>query len=223
MTSLALVVNSDSDPATRVSEISGLHALRENSVPAVVLQRRIPEAFKIWIDGLLPDNLPWARVNLMTRDISAVARQACEEAGMPECPEREWFIDDIASLAKGFAGVMSAARLQLRFDVVGSNACKKFHTDVVKARLICTYRGPGTQYGVLTGGTDPDDIFDVRSGCPIVLRGKRWPNAMSAHFRHRSPPIQGLAMTRLNLVLDPLDDGEGCLHINPEWVREKLC
>ena len=226
MTSLALTSNSDNDPAKHVSQVNGLNTIKEDGVPAVVWNRPLPEAFQSWFDGLAPENLLSTCVNLRTRDVCAAVLQACEEARTPESPERNWLINDVVFLADSFAGIMSTRHLQLRFDVVSSNACKKFHTDVVNARLICTYRGPGTQYGVLTGGTEPDQVFDVRSGSPIILRGTRWPNQASSNFRHRSPPIQGLGKTRLNLVLDALnyeDVYEDYLHIHPEWVRGKAC
>lgn len=219
MTSLAIIPSANHDPARHVSQVDGLYALKEKLVPAVVWNRSFPDSVQTWLDQVDPDTLPWARVKLMARDVAAVARQACDESGLPDCLERDWLMKDVAALADSFAGIMSARRLQLRFDIITGNACKKFHTDIVKARLICTYRGPGTQYGVLTGGTEPDDIFDVRTGCPIVLRGTRWPGTASANFRHRSPPIEGLGVTRLNLVLGALDDEnnyEDYVNIHPE-------
>ncbi len=219
-------IDSNIDPARHVSRVDGLYAIKKDSVPAVVWNRTLPAAFRSWFDALASDALPSACVRLRTPDVTSVVRQACDDAGTPECPERTWFIKDVSALADIFAGIMSARRLQLRFDIISGNACKKFHTDIVDARLICTYRGPGTQYGVLTENTDPKDIFDVQSGSPILLRGTRWPSAASTGFRHRSPPIQGSGTTRLNLVLDAiLDDDvyEDHLHMHPEWVRSKSC
>lgn len=215
---------SEDDPATNVSRVNGLYALRQSTVPAAIWKRSIPYSIQTWFDQIDPDTLPRARVKLMTQDVAIVARQACDEAGLPDCSERDWFVEDITGLAECFAGVMSTRRLQIRFDIITGNACKKFHTDVVKARLICTYRGPGTQYGMLTGGKETDQIFDVPNGCPIVLRGMRWPATDSECFRHRSPPIKGLGITRLNLVLDALDhdDDQGDhVNIHPEWVRDE--
>jgi len=101
---------------------------------------------------------------------------------------------------------MKAPYLRLRVDVVATNACRRFHVDVLTARLICTYRGTGTQYGVSKGGAEPTDIFTVPTGSPIVLRGKLWPEHPSSGLQHRSPPIEGTGETRLVLVLDPVHD-----------------
>ena len=103
---------------------------------------------------------------------------------------------------------MSAPFLRLRLDVVTTNACPKFHIDAVTARLVCTYRGTGTQYGISTDGADPRRVFIVPTGSPILLRGTLWPEMPSSGLLHRSPPIEGTGETRLVLVLDPV--------LNPE-------
>ena len=113
----------------------------------------------------------------------------------------------------GFTGVQGAeirgadglaATLRLRFDVVTGNACRKFHVDAITARLVCTYRGAGTQYGMSTDGTDPSRVFAVATGAPILLRGSLWPEEPASGLLHRSPPIEGTGETRLVLVLDPI-------------------
>ena len=115
-------------------------------------------------------------------------------------------IEDASALASIFADVMDSAYVRLRFDVVDTNACRKFHIDAVKARLVCTYRGTGTQYGLSENGHDPAQILTVPTGAPIILRGTRWPETQVSGVLHRSPPIAGTGETRLLLVLDPIDD-----------------
>lgn len=56
---------------------------------------------------------------------------------------------------------MNSVNLRLRFDVINFNGCPKFHVDAVKARLVCTYRGTGTQYGLSVDGQDPEQIVTV--------------------------------------------------------------
>lgn len=115
-------------------------------------------------------------------------------------------IEDTAALAAIFASVMDSTYLRLRFDVVNTNACRKFHVDAVTARLVCTYRGTGTQYGISENGEDPDQIMTAPTGSPIILRGSRWPETPLSGLLHRSPPIAGTGATRLLLVLDSIED-----------------
>ena len=117
-------------------------------------------------------------------------------------------VDDISAMADIFSDVMQVPYVRLRLDVITTNACRKFHIDAVTARLVCTYRGTGTQYGVSVDGAEPEHVFTVPTSSPIVLRGTLWPEAPSSGLRHRSPPIEGTGETRLVLVLDPLNELE---------------
>ena len=127
-------------------------------------------------------------------------------SGLPSKPEHDWLQADINLLADTFADLMSAAFLRLRLDIVTTNACRRFHIDAVTARLVCTYRGTGTQYGVSPHGNAPERVFTVPTGAPILLRGTVWPEQPPSGLLHRSPPIEGTGETRLVLVLDPVSD-----------------
>jgi hypothetical protein len=94
---------------------------------------------------------------------------------------------------------------------VTTNACRKFHVDAMAARLICTYRGTGTQYGQSRNGDDPKRVFTVPTGSAVLLRGSLWPSNRDCGLVHRSPPIEGTGETRLVLVLDPVDIPEDAI------------
>lgn len=115
-------------------------------------------------------------------------------------------IDDVAVMADIFADLMDVQYLLLRLDVITTNSCPKFHIDAVTARLICTYRGTGTQYGFSPDGGDPGRIFTAPTGAPILLRGTLNLEHPRSGLLHRSPPIEGTGETRLMLVLDPVID-----------------
>ncbi|KUF11403.1 DUF1826 domain-containing protein [Pseudoponticoccus marisrubri] len=196
-------------PDTGVATVEtpeGLVALRAPDCAAAIWQRPARPGFAPWIDALEADRLPQARVILRPEAVPAAAAEACDAAGLPEGAHRDWMLQDISALAERFAALMHARWLRLRLDVVTTNACRKFHVDAVTARLVCTYRGTGTQYGIATDGGDPDPIMTVPAGSPILLRGTHWPTRPVSALRHRSPPIEGSGETRLLLVLDPVDD-----------------
>lgn len=184
----------------------GLSAIRRPGCAAAIWRRQSLPAFQSWVDGLDPARLPSARVILRPEAVRASVLQICEASGTPDRAERAMLSDDVAALADIFADVMRAKWLRLRFDVVTTNACRKFHIDAVTARLICTYRGTGTQYGISTDGAEPLRVFTVPTGAPILLRGTRWPESPKSGLLHRSPPIEGTGETRLVLVLDPAMD-----------------
>lgn len=201
---LAVPLTAPATAITKVDDIKGLAAIRDPGCAAVLWQRRPPAGFQAWIDALDPGLLPGARVILSPEAVPAALAQLC--AGMPDCPERAWLIADGAALAAHFAGLMRAPWLRLRLDVVTGNACRRFHIDAVTARLICTYRGTGTQFGVSAAGAEPAQIDTAPTGAPLILRGTLWRERPRAGLLHRSPPIAGTGESRLVLVLDPLDD-----------------
>lgn len=171
---------------------------------ATILRRRLSSEFRTWIDALPARVLPQGRVILHTAALSDIVHQVFDIAQLPEGPERNWLQADCIDLAKAFADLMDVPYLRLRFDVIDDNACRKFHTDAIFARLICTYRGTGTQYGFSPQGKDPTEIYTVQAGSPILLRGTRWPEDPKSGLKHRSPPIEGSGETRFVFVVDPI-------------------
>ena len=175
---------------------------------AAIWRRQTPPDVQSWLDGLDPDLLPSGRVILPTATVSDTIGHLFDMYETPAGSERAWLHDDIVALAHMFSDLTSATFLRLRLDVVTTNACRKFHIDAITSRLVCTYRGTGTQYGISTGGRDPKRVFTVQTGVPILLRGTLWPAQPPSGLLHRSPPIEGTGETRLVLVLDPIFDPE---------------
>ncbi|MEO0692063.1 MAG: DUF1826 domain-containing protein [Pseudomonadota bacterium] len=182
--------------------------IRAAGCGAVLWPRDLPKAFQPWIDALAPANLPVARLTLRPEAVPDTLAHLFDIAGLEEGAQSRWFADDIAHLATQFAALMKAPYLRLRLDAVTTNACSKFHVDAMLARLICTYRGSGTQYGMADAGAEPPQISQAPTGAPMILRGTLWPQDPPSGLRHRSPPIAGTGETRLVLVLDPIYDIE---------------
>ena len=187
----------------------GLSEIHRPDCAAIIWRRQPLSSLQSWLDRLDPEHLPRARLILRPKAVRSTMTTHCEAAGMPQSVERKRFVDDVAGLADIFAGLMRAPLVQVRLDVVRTNACRKFHVDALTARLICTYRGSGTQYGIATDGAEPGRVFSVPTGSPILMRGMDWPEKPRSGFLHRSPPIEGTGETRLVLVLDPVYDLQG--------------
>lgn len=186
-----------------------LNAFFEPHCAAAIWRRQSSPGFQEWINNVDPANLPHGRITLHHQDVRRAVTSFCDLADTPVCAQRERLVDDVATLSSTFADLMNATYLRLRLAVVTTNACRKFHIDAITARLICTYRGLGTQYGISHADLDPSRIFIMPTGAPILLRGTGWPEHPSVGLLHRSPPIIGTGETRLVLVLDPVFDPEG--------------
>lgn len=175
---------------------------------AAIWRRQTPPEVQSWLDGIDGEALPRARVVLPTDAVDETVQHLFDTVNLPDGTERAWLQKDIVGLADILSDLMNARYLRLRLDAVTTNACRKFHIDAVTARLVCTYRGTGTQYGVSSDGDDPRRVFTVQTGAPILLRGTLWPDEPPSGLLHRSPPIEGTGETRLVLVLDPVTDPE---------------
>lgn len=175
---------------------------------AAIWRRQTPPAVQSWLDGIDGEALPQARVILPPPAVYKAVQHLFDMANLPDGSERDWLQQDIVGLADTFSDLMKARFLRLRLAVVTTNACRKFHIDAVTARLVCTYRGSGTQYGISIDGVEPRRVFTVQTGSPILLRGTLWPAEPPSGLLHRSPPIEGTGETRFVLVLDPVTDPE---------------
>lgn len=209
MTSLADAIDVSGLRSVRTIDAPrDLSAIHDPDVEAVLWRRAPLSGFQAWIDGLTPQTLPSLRAIFRPSEVRDVLSAACETSGTPPHQERDRLIDDAAALATMFVQVMDAPYLRLRFDVIDDNACCLFHSDTIAARLICTYRGRGTQYGLAKDDRDPERILEAPTGSPMIFRGKLWRGMSGPHLVHRSPPIEGSGETRLVLVIDPIHEPE---------------
>lgn len=191
-----------------ITNPEALSVFRDPACAATIWSRTPKPGLQQWLDQLGPGVLPKWREILDVEAVREAALDACEEAGTPDCAERTTLLDDMQGLASAFADLMQTSFVQFRLDVIKTNACRRFHLDAVTGRLICTYRGTGTQYGVSLNGEEPSIIETVPNFDPILLRGSLWPTVPDAGVLHRSPPIEGTRETRLVMVLDPVSDDE---------------
>lgn len=200
-----------------VTSPNGLAAIRGPACSAAIWVRKPLSRLQTWIDGLDPGQLPRGRITVRAEGVRDAMTQLSAAAGLPDCDERTMLIDDVAALASIFARVTETRHVRVRLAVVDTNACRKFHIDAVTARLICTYRGDGTQYGNGTIGEEPTNIHQVPTGSPMIMRGTAWPSGAKPGLLHRSPPIEGTRQKRFVLVLDAIaeteiDDAHGHIH-----------
>ena len=186
----------------------GLAAIHRPNCAAAIWDRAPLESFQSWIDQVPANTLPQTRTILQPGAVRRAMYQLVEASGLEGTAERAMLVDDVAALADIFADLTQAPYLRLRLEVVTTNACRRFHIDAVTSRLVCTYRGTGTQYGLADDMREVEAINTVPTGSPILLRGTLWPVTPKSDLLHRSPPIEGTGEARLLLVLDPITELE---------------
>ena len=191
-----------------IDEVEGLVQLFDDNIAGVIWRRRVHKRMQSWLDMLPVDQLPTGRIVLPVPQVRSAVTELMNISEMPECSERQLLLDDICLLAHEFNELFAPAYLRLRFDVVKTNKCPKFHIDHVSARLLCTYRGVGTEYSFLDDQKRPAVIFPTPCCAAIILRGTKWPTDCANNLVHRSPEITAGDETRLLFVIDPVDNSD---------------
>lgn len=127
--------------------------------------------------------------------------------------------DDIEELLRELSALSGAKHVRVVLGVKSTDACRKFHTDNVRLRLITTYVGPGTEWVPAVGVDravlqhppecprdanrtivrDPQLVRHARAGDVLLLKGELYGGALGAV--HRSPPIEERGLKRLVLAL----------------------
>lgn len=206
-----LLFPGDPLPIAFTDQISRLSRGLSPVADGAVWTRALPRAVQNWLDTLPKQQLPQGRVVLPPSKVAACMSELFSGAGHPASPALAWLCVDATRLARCVAEVTGSPLLRLRLEPVFDDACAKFHIDNVVARLICTYRGPGTQ--VSADPSRADNIRTIPTGMPLLLKGKRWPDGQDAELRHRSPPIAQSGLSRLVLVIE----GTSSKDIMPEY------
>lgn len=197
----------DHDVAADVFMSRDVEILGEIGSPGVAaaIWLRKPEiAFQDWIDQLPKKKLPELRTVVPVHLAEAAVITACENVNVAPCAERDVLASDVAVLCLIMAKVLDIRQVRIRLDVADEVMCPKFHIDNVQARLLCTYRGKGTEYVPATAEDDRKQIRQLKPGAVGLFRGALWNSAEVTGIKHRSPEIVPEDGSRLLLVIDPV-------------------
>jgi len=138
-------------------------------------------------------------------------------------PELRWALaKDVVSLVQLYREIVRPDAIRVALSLLADDACRRFHSDELGVRLVCTYAGPGTECA-------PDGAVDRRAlgreypstelanlaivqhtraircaavGDVVLLKGDAWPGNAGRGAIHRSPPIEALGIRRLVLVVN---------------------
>ncbi len=141
---------------------------------------------------------------------------------LPPGAGRDALADDIALQADMLAELLDATTIGYRLEVVGKAMCPRLHVDRVGIRLLCTYRGPGTEWveetsvdrrflGAASGG-QPDErsglllaghsIESIPPFAVALLKGSLWQGNEGRGIVHRSPAVAADEAPRVLLAMD---------------------
>lgn len=216
----SLTAASLADPpphARRVARPADLVDLFLPDVEMCVLARS-PEAA---IAGYLDRAAALGRLGSGTR-FTVRAGERVRLLALPELPGRDALEEDVRFAAELLADLVGCDALGIRIEVTDRASCPRLHVDRVAVRLLCTYRGDGTQWldhgdadRAHLGGRGADDAHSglLREGATLhsvppfalaLLKGSAWPGHESRGVIHRSPGVAAESGPRVLLAIDPL-------------------
>ena len=172
--------------------------------PGVLNQVRTPEiGLAIW--------QRYTRLHLRVLALALLSRPffTATATGSPDVAARglcrdlllfDWpLYADFRHLGFRFAKLAGCAGVRMRFEHVVDDSCCKFHVDVVKLRMLCTYAGPGTEWKHCSGRLHRLAPMDV-----AVFKGSAYPD-QGPRVPHRSPALNTghfAGQSRLLLCID---------------------
>ncbi|MEL6364398.1 MAG: DUF1826 domain-containing protein [Pseudomonadota bacterium] len=192
----------DNSPVRTIEDPANFDAIFDAAVDAVIWRRALPSFLPTALHQVASQGSVERRVPISLAANDDVIDALLREMGFEQGAAADWMAHDLKTLTARYGRLLSVDRATLRFEIVRDDACRKFHRDVVRARMICTYSGPGTEYGAASSGGTPESIERAPTGSPILLKGARWPKSSPRTVLHRSPPIEGTGASRFVVVID---------------------
>ena len=174
-------------------------------------QWEITQELSILQPSHLPDVRCWTSPASFDEDVSVLLQQQ----DLDPLAFQNWRID-LRRLVERFFGITEGRDVTLRLETTEDDGCRRFHVDRTHLRLLCTYRGPGTEWltdaqvdRVAQANGAPNDCI-IRFGEPSqfrqftvgILKGDAYPGNAGHGLVHRSPQIAGSGQTRVLFCLD---------------------
>ncbi|HMQ13180.1 MAG TPA: DUF1826 domain-containing protein [Candidatus Competibacter phosphatis] len=182
--------------------------IHDTDVELIIWERPLACELGRWLEALPVDQLPNRRVLVLRADLRPALTVIFDAAGTPGGAMRDALLDDLIRLATLFMDTLDSGRVDIRLETVQHDACWKFHRDNVAARLVTTYRGPGTQWvrphdnamALAVQKSYQGIIQHFPKHAVGLFKGSR--AGPASGIVHRSPPISGSGVVRLLLCLN---------------------
>lgn len=187
-----------------VSSLDDLSAIHRPSHSLALCPRDMPPLLAPWLDGLPDDALPNERLLVRVGDAPAALAELIDDASLPEDGPARLLRDDMVGLIERFGLLANVEEVDVRVQFIRHDACKRFHRDHVRLRLICCYQGPTTEW---VPCAHEKDAIEAQRDYAGPLR--HFPRFAVAVFKgheqgvlHRSPAIAEAGKTRFLLCLN---------------------
>ena len=185
-----------------VEDAADLAWIHEHGVQGVCLRRARDHDLEAEL--AVVDACGWPVAPVRARNTLAALEAGDGLECLPQAPRLR---ADIVRLATVYTDLIGCPETGLRFVGLEGAMCPRFHIDRVGVRLLCTYRGPGTQWGrrdaLLPIDSPPaSPVGQARAFDVLLLKGSTWPGNEHLGAVHRSPDPGRASYPRLLLSID---------------------
>ncbi len=182
-------------PVHATDTADGLRAVNRTGVDLAIWNRRLSAA-----PGLPAD---WPRLETVQYEapLHAVEAAMVDRLGTGG----RALARDAGALARVFADVAGVTRVRIRLDAIEGDACRRWHVDYKRLRLLCTYAGPGTVWCERDAAGAVVAAGRQRRLSVGIYKGMLYPGGPSGLLLHRSPRIAAAGRRRLILCIDEAD------------------
>lgn len=186
------------DPVLRGYDPASLHAILNRHCSLAIWDRDPPAVPYDYEGALVPEGVDDIDDIVPSSDLALHAAVLLGAAGY-DTTTAVALAREVESLADVLQQMTATNNVRLRLEVVETDACRRFHADMVTLRLIVTLHGPGSQW-IRTDA--PDVIENIPTGAVAIFKGRLLCD--EPVILHRSPPIAGTGQVRLVLIMDPV-------------------
>jgi hypothetical protein len=214
-------VEAASEPHTWVCDSpGGLVGIFEPGVQIAYYRRAADPSIEAYLDR--------AATGIRVGISQTIAAGAIPEISiLPDQAGRAALLQDIHWISGLYTDLLGCPAAALRLEVLTRPMCPRFHVDRTGIRLVCTWRGAGTQWlddawarrdrlGAGSGG-QPDEssglmlpgaeIGQVPSFAIALLKGSLWQGNERRGLIHRSPTVRSAQLPRVMMSLDAIWEG----------------
>ncbi|MEM6902972.1 MAG: DUF1826 domain-containing protein [Pseudomonadota bacterium] len=205
--------NTNGDPVAVDSDPAVLRQITSSSTSMAIWERSHDSgvaALGLQLRGLPADQTPNGRFVSKVTEIEAGLEKCYQQPASSDehAQIRQAVAQDVTHLAEMFQGITKANYVEIRMQLLRSDACRFWHQDSVDYRLLCTYYGPGTQWvspehsaEVLAARDSWDGpCHNMKAGDVSLFAGAC--ASGKSGIVHRSPPIKAMGKTRLMLCIN---------------------
>jgi Protein of unknown function (DUF1826) len=185
----------------------------QSHINLAIWRRDVPRAIAHWLSEISSEEL--GRVHNVDKELAAECVPAVISSALPARTPAA--IAGVAALARDAGDLavlfaqMSGNPVRFRLEWVKDRQCPYFHADNVVMRLLCTYRGLGTEWianNIADRLTSPQSIPPLTTinrlqAGDVAIMGGSLSDGVAGPVRHRSPPANGADEWRLLLAIDP--------------------